>query len=107
MLESDKEHANDVLSRFLIAAVESHDSAAVASAIKVATSRGWPLQKLSSAAVEKVAVAVMKRDLALATSEETRPFWSFLRASFSRSSFARRQRRPLERSHAVIANSGA
>lgn len=77
VLDGDKERANDVLSRFLIAAVESRDSAAVASAIKVAASRGWPLQKLNPAAVEKLAVAVLKRDLSLATIEGARAFLEF------------------------------
>lgn len=77
VLDGDKEHANDVLSRFLIAAIESHDSAAVASAIKVATSRGWPLHKLNPAAMEKLAVALLKRDLSLATTEDARAFLEF------------------------------
>lgn len=62
-LDSAKERASDVFSRFLIAAIETGDASGVATAVGVAKQRGWTLRNASPAAVDAVVAAVPKQKL--------------------------------------------
>jgi hypothetical protein len=77
VMEAAAERASDILSSYLIAAMESRDSVAVESALRVAESRGWPLRNLSPAAIDTVAAEVLKRDFPFATDGEDRTFLEF------------------------------
>jgi hypothetical protein len=55
------ERAKDVLSRFLLAAIASGDSAATSAAISIAGGHGWSLRDLNRAVSEAMASAVLQR----------------------------------------------
>lgn len=74
-LESAKERASDVFSRFLIAATESGDSAAIAAALRVAKDRAWTLHNTNPAAIETVAAAILKRSPSFAPTDDDRAFF--------------------------------
>jgi hypothetical protein len=63
VVENAKERAGDVLSRFLIAAIEKGDAGAAVATIRIAEKRGWILRNASPAAIDAIAGAVMKRAL--------------------------------------------
>ncbi|MEA2464800.1 MAG: hypothetical protein QOJ98_2547 [Acidobacteriota bacterium] len=73
-MASAPERATDILSRFLIAAIESGDQAAAAAAVKISGARGWPLRSLSPLAAETVAAAMFKGNLTSITPANDRAF---------------------------------
>lgn len=60
-IDGARERAKDVLSRFLVAAIASGDSPAVAAAITVGIGRGWLLRDLNPNAGEALASALLQR----------------------------------------------
>lgn len=59
-LDQAKDRAGDVLSRFLVAALEKGDAAGVAAALDAAKKRGWTLRSTGSAATAAVVAAIAK-----------------------------------------------
>lgn len=66
---------HEVLSRFLVAAIDSQDAAGLTTAVSAAKQRGWTLRDVSPAAAAALAEAVFNRSVPLAPPVDDRGFF--------------------------------
>lgn len=74
-MDSVKEGAGELLSRFILASLKNRDAAGLASALRIAKLRGWTVGNLSPAAAGGIATAIVGHTLPIAPRAEDRAFF--------------------------------
>jgi hypothetical protein len=83
-MDSVKEGAGDLFSRFILASLKNRDAAGMVSALRIAKQRGWTVGITSPAAAGVITTAILEHTLPIAPGAEDRAFFELPSAEILR-----------------------